>query len=196
MAQGGEPGLAYRESEGLRAEEEQENEPDDNRESIWTIPARLKRWYFALFSIQIAIATVWLVKTAISSESGKGASDILLYVWQNMAPAAVSSATFALVIVDTVNGIMVLSTWLEDELKKRRQRQIRAAVEKEVGEAVEKAVAEAVEVASKASGNKARAEERQSWVEWNRRREAAAAAGLEFTEPPPGSRGRESQNSQ
>ena len=53
---------------------------------------------------------------------------------------------------------MVLSTWLEDELKKRRQRQLDAAVEKE----------------------------RSRWQAWNNRREAAESAGQEFTEPPPG----------
>ena len=77
---------------------------------------------------------------------------------------------YALVIIDTANGIMVLSTWLEDELKKRRQRQIKAAVKA----AVEEASAEA------------RAEERQRWVEWNSRREATEADGEDFNEPPPG----------
>ena len=65
---------------------------------------------------------------------------------------------------------MVLSTWLEDELKRRRERQIKAAVEA----AVEEACAEA------------HAEERQRWEQWNRRREAAVAAGEDFNELPPG----------
>jgi len=147
----------------------QENQPriegEDDRESIWTIPAKLKRWYFALFSIQVVIAAIWLVRMGIVDEGRNGIPDILFYLWQYMAPAAVSSATFALVIVDTANGIMVLSTWLEDELKKRRERQLKAAV--------------------KAAVEEGRAEERQRWEQWNRRREAAAAAGEEFSEPPP-----------
>ena len=57
---------------------------------------------------------------------------------------------------------MVFGTWLEETLEKRRQRQIRTAAEN------------------------ARAEVQKAWAEWNRRREAAAAAGEEFTEPPPG----------
>ena len=60
---------------------------------------------------------------------------------------------------------MVLSTWLEDELKKRHQRKLNAAVKKAVA--------------------KGRAEEHSRWQEWNNRREAAAAAGQEFTELPP-----------
>ncbi len=139
---------------------------EEERESIWTIPAKLKRWYFAFFSIQIAIATAWLVRMAIVDESRNGVPDILFYLWQYMAPAAVSSATFALVIVDTANGIMVLSTWLEDELKKRRQRQIKSAADKARADGI--------------------TEERQRWLDWNQRREAAVAAGEDFNELPPG----------
>ena len=160
-------------------EVEQEGQPkvEDERESIWTIPAKLKRWYFALFSIQVVVAVAWLVRTAIVDENRNGVPDILTYLWLNMAPAAVSSATFALVVVDTAKGIMVLSTWLEDELKKRRQRQIKSAVEKAVAEAVAE---------SRTAVAEARTKERQRWVDWNRRREAAAAAGEDFNEPPPG----------
>ena len=154
------------ENQDEQPEAEQENqtriEGENERESIWTIPAKLKRWYFALFSIQVVIAAVWLVTTAIVDESRNGVPDILTYLWLNMAPAAVSSATFALVLVDSANGIMVLSTWLEDELKKRRERQIQAAEDR------------------------GRAERQREWLEWNQRREAAATAGEEFNEPPPG----------
>ena len=36
-----------------------------------------------------------------------------------------------------------------------------------------------------------REEERKSWVEWNKRREEAAARGEDFTEPPPSANGKE-----
>lgn len=143
-----------------------ENLVADDRESIWTIPARLKRWYFALFSIQVVIATVVLVRAALAGENTRGVEAVLIYLWQYMAPAAVASAAFTLVIVDGINGLMVLSTWLEETLEKRRRRQIRAAVESE----------------------------RQRWLDWNRRREAAADAGEEFTEPPPGTTQPESKS--
>ena len=184
MAGMGSPERPGAESSAEQREAEQENQPvaegEGERESIWTIPAKLKRWYFALFSIQVVIAAVWLVRTAIVDESRNGIPDILTYLWLNMAPAAVSSATFALVIVDAVNGIMVLSTWLEDELKKRSERRLKAAVEAAVDAAVETAV------------EKTRNEERQAarlfskrLRDWNQRREAAVAAGEEFHEPPP-----------
>ena len=61
---------------------------------------------------------------------------------------------------------MVIASWLEETLEKRKQRQIMAAA------------------------NKARTEGEQAvqqrWVDWNRRRQAAFATGEEFSEPPPG----------
>ena len=138
------------------------NRARNDRESIWTIPTRLKRWYFALFSIQVIIATVLLARAVIADEGSDGISAVLFYIWQFMAPAAVTSATFALVIVDTANGIMVLSTWLEEVLENRKQRQIKAAADN------------------------ARAEVQSAWMEWNQRRVAAADLAEEFNEPPPG----------
>ena len=83
---------------------------------------------------------------------------------------------------------MVLGSWLEDELKKRRQRQINAAVTKAVAEAVPNAVAKAVAEAraeERAETHQQRMEDFQKWQTWNRNREAAQAAGQEFNEPPP-----------
>ena len=87
---------------------------------------------------------------------------------------AIASAAIALAMTDIWGTITVFADWLEDELKKRRQRQIKAAVDKAVKVAVEEARAEA------------RADERQRWEDWNHRREAAVAAGVDFNEPPPG----------
>ena len=65
---------------------------------------------------------------------------------------------------------MVIASWLEETLEKRRQRQIKAA-----------------ENAGVVRGRaEAAAEVQQKWEEWNQRREDAAAAGEEFNEPPPG----------
>ena len=60
---------------------------------------------------------------------------------------------------------MVIASWLEETLEKRRQRQIKAA--------------------ENAGVVRGRAEAHQKWEKWNQRREDAAAAGEEFNEPPP-----------
>ncbi len=141
---------------------ERREHPEEDRESIWSIPAKYKGWYFGLFSLQVVIAAIWLIRTAIVDDSLNSVPGVLLFIWQGIAPMAISSAAFALVIIDTWKTTMVFGTWLEETLEKRKQRQIMAAA------------------------NKARTQERQQWVDWNRRREAAAAAGEEFNEPPPG----------
>ena len=74
---------------------------------------------------------------------------------------------------------MVLSTWLAETLDKRRRKE-QELHRKEVEAAKEFARMEAA-----AEVKKRTAEVQQRWEEWNQRRESAAAAGIEFDEPPP-----------
>ena len=108
---------------------------------------------------------MWLIWASVADESLPGILKKVLFVWQGMAPMAISSAAFSLVIVEGWRMTMVIASWLEETLEKRRQRQIKAAEERGLV--------------------RGRTEEREMWENWNRRREAAAAAGEEFTEPPP-----------
>ena len=159
-----------------------ENVEVDDRESIWTIPTRLKRWYFALFSIQIVIAAVVLVRSAAADGNAQGAEVFLTYTWQNMAPAAVASAAITLVIIDGINGLMVLSTWLAETLEKRRRRE-------------QERHRQEIEAAKELVRMEATAEIQKRWEEWNRRRLEAESVGEEFNEPPPGF-GRETGDTQ
>ena len=153
-----------------QSEEEWENRPrgkgEDERESIWSIPAKYKGWYFSLFSIQFIIAAVWLIWVSVTDDTLPSISKKVLFIWQGMAPMAISSAAFSLVIVEAWRMTMVIASWLEETLERRRQRQIRAAADKARTEG-EQAV-------------------QQRWVDWNRRREAAMSAGEDFNDPPPG----------
>lgn len=163
-----------------RPDEERGREwPEDSRESIWSIPTKYKRWCFGFFTAQVIIAAVWVIRSAVADETLTGIPEKILFVWQGMAPMAITSAAFSLMIVDTWGSTMVLASWLEETLEKRRQRQIKAAADKGRTEGR----TEGFEEASR------------KWQEWNQRREAAAVAGEEFIEPPPGTTP-ESQNSQ
>ena len=166
------------EEEPERTEEGPGSRADDVRESIWSIRVKHKRLYFRLFTLQIIIGAVWLIRRAVLDESLTGIPDKILSVWQEFAPVAIASAAFALAITDIWGTITVFADWLEETLERRRQRQIKAAVDKAVKAAVEEARAEALA--------EARADERQKWEGWNHRREAAVAAGVDFNEPPPG----------
>ena len=87
-----------------QSEEEWENQPrgkgEDERESIWSIPAKYKGWYFSLFSIQFIIAAVWLIWVSVTDDTLPSISKKVLFIWQGMAPMAISSAAFSLVIVE------------------------------------------------------------------------------------------------
>ena len=151
-----------------KPEENQPPETSDRgaRESIWSILSKYKGWYFGLFSGQMVIAVIWLAQRAIADESLPGVTDKILSVWQNLAPVAISSAAIALALTDIWGTVMVFASWLEETLEKRKQRQIKAAEDRGLA--------------------RGRAELQREWLEWNQRREAAAAVGEEFTEPPPG----------
>ena len=172
------------------AQQPPETRQNPDRESIWSIPASLKKLYFGLFTAQIIIATIWLAQTAINDQTLPTAQAKILYLWQNLAPTAISSATLSLILTDAWKTTMVLGTWLEDELKKRRQRQINAAEAKgrAEGRAEERDKIRAEERdKARAEAYRQRMEDFQKWQTWNRNREAAQAAGQEFNEPPPSS---------
>ena len=161
MAQDASPRPPEDERQGERSRED--------RESIWSIPAKYKRWYFGLFTVQVIIAASWMIRTAIADDTLPTVAEKVLLVWQGMAPMAITSAAFSLVMIDSWGTTMVIASWLEETLEKRRQRQIKAA-----------------ENAGVVRGRaEAAAEVQQKWEEWNERREDAAAAGEEFNEPPP-----------
>ena len=172
------------------AQQPPETRPNPDRESIWSIPASLKKLYFGLFTAQIIIATIWLAQTAINDQTLQGPQAKILYLWQNLAPTAISSATLSLILTDAWKTTMVLGTWLEDELKKRRQRQINAAEAKARAEGHAEGHAEGraeERDKARAEAHQQRMEDFQKWQTWNRNREAAQAAGQEFNEPPPSS---------
>ena len=177
-------------------ENRREDLADDDRESIWSIPASLKGLYFGLFTTQIVIAAAWLIRTAIVDEALVGIPAKVHFVWQGMAPLAISSAAFALIITDTWKTSMVLGTYLEDVLKKRRQKSIAEAQKKAFAQGQAEGHAQGQAEGHAQGQTEGIMEERQRWQKWNQRREAAVAAGEEFNEPPPSGTERESQDPQ
>ena len=76
---------------------------------------------------------------------------------------------------------MVVGGWLEEVLKRRRERAIAEGVE----EGIAKAVAEAVEEAVAENTEKVRSEDRAKFRAWYERLQEAHARGEPFDEPPP-----------
>ncbi len=178
--------------------EGREGRHDDERESIWSIPASLKRLYFGLFTAQIIIASVWLARAAIADETLVGITGKVHFIWQGMAPLAISSAAISLTITDLWKTSMVIGTWLEGEIKQRQQKRIADAQKEGRSQGLEEGRSQGLEEGRFQGLEEGRSqgleEERRRWLGWNRRRIAAEEAGEEFTEQPPDGVETDSQN--
>ena len=98
-------------------------------------------------------------------------------IWAIIADIVVvgiASATISILTVEAGKHAMIVGTYLEDMIKKRRARQMAEAVERGRSEGVAEGRAEGVEEIS------ARIRE------WNARRLDAESKGEPFDEPPPG----------
>ena len=126
------------------------------RTSIWTVPEDWQRWYLALFNIQI-ICLLGLISwhEIATAPETSGPIDILIAIGTSMAGLIIVAAAESILLTDVTK---MLFTVISEKYLNRREK---------VGE------------------QRGRAEERQRWEEWNKRRMAAEAAGEKFTEPPP-----------
>ena len=189
----------------------EEPEPQEPRESIWSVPAGWLRIYLALFVIETSVCLGLVVWHEIAARApGDNFVAVLIAVGGSMAPLILTIAT--------ANVGLVEVTYMLDRLIGERYRQHRyrvgrreatAEARQEVAEArqevaevrqeaqqavaevrqeAQQAVAEARQEAQQAvaeARQEAQQEAQQRLDEWNNRRLAAQAAGEPFTEPPP-----------
>ena len=87
----------------------------------------------------------------------------------NIVIVGAASATISILAAEMGKNAMIVGTYLEEMLKRRRARQLAEAEER--------------------GATKARAELSARMREWNERRLAAASKGEPFDEPPPGLNG-------
>ena len=89
----------------------------------------------------------------------------VIWIWGATAPLAAVAVPGAVVLTEIARWIMVLAAWLENRLERSRE-EYRAKI-------------------SEVARIETRAETDREWEGWNERREAAAARGEPFSEPPP-----------
>ena len=115
--------------------------------------------------------------------------DQVIWIWGATAPLAAVAVPGAVVLTEIARWVMVLAAWLENRLERSRE-EYRARI----GEEARVAGLAAGRVAGLAEGRvaglaegraEARAETDREWEGWLTRREAAAARGEPFAEPPP-----------
>ena len=173
----------------------------ERRESVWSVPSGLKRWYFGLFIVQVVIAAGLLTRQAIADPGVNGVSGIALYLWGYGATAAGTAAAVAISLIESWRGVMVIAEGLKEffdrkfaEMDKKAAARDRERAEQEQERARQRAEQEqqrqeqrAAEIRAAQESGRAEGEAalQMRWVEWNARREAAMSAGDEFSEPPP-----------
>ena len=138
--------------------------PPAERESIWSVPRRLRAWYAGIFVTEYLLFLALTIWDEVVYQTGDNAVQTILAVQRGMSQNLLQIAGSAYVILE----VYMLAEWLRE----RDQRKER--------EAVERAEAEAQRAEA------AMRERDHQWRAWYWRQQAAFQDGRPFDEPPPG----------
>ena len=150
----------------------QENQPAPvaERESIWSVRSRLLAPYFSVFGILVIIVTgLTFWREFANAPPGAYWVDTLLNGLRQSSGAMLWIAGNSLLGQEVYNMMYLIT-------EKYMNKRYRDGLTKGRGEGLAEGLAEG------------RNEEREEWLAWNERREAAEREGREFTEPPPAGR--------
>ena len=150
------------------------NAPDHDRQSIWSVASGWLPAYFALFDALGLLGTAFAIVRNILWVAHPSVHDMIWGIIADIVVVGIASATISILTVEAGKHIMIVGTYLEDMIKKRRARQMAEAVERGRAEGVSEGIAKGV------------ADRDAKWRAWNARRLAAESKGEPFDEPPPG----------
>lgn len=161
----------------------------DSRDPIWTVPSNWRSAYIAQFSILSIIGIGYIIWYETTQTTPANAASAARAVILGIGQVGVSAAVVSILTTESVRFIMVVGGWLEEVLKRRRERAIAEGIEEGIAKAVDKAVGEAVdkavEEAVAENTEKVRSEDRAKFRAWYERHQEAIARGEPFDEPPP-----------
>ena len=137
--------------------------PQPPRETIWSIVAPLRPWYFATFLTLYTITGALIITGEIRTQQDiiQTATGII----KGLSAAGMTSAITAYTLIETGRTFMVLAHHIKNWLDKKDQ-EFRDKLRAE-GEA------------------KGQAEANKAWTDWLARKEDAESRGENFNEPPP-----------
>ena len=158
------------------------NAPEPERQSIWSVASGWLPAYFALFNALGLLGVAFVVVRNVLWVSHPTVHDMIWAIITDMVIVGAATATASILAVETGKNIMIVGTYLEEMLKRRRARQL-AEVR---AEGVEEGRAEGVTRGRSEGVTKGRADLAAEIREWNARRLAAESKGEPFDEPPPG----------
>jgi len=150
------------------------NAREPERQSIWSVASGWLPAYFALFNALGLLGVGFVIIRNVLWVSHPTVHDMIWAIIMGIVVVGAASATASILAVETGKNIMIVGTYLEEMLKKRRARQL-AEVR---AEGVEEGRAEGV--------TRGRSDLAAEIREWNARRLAAQSKGEPFDEPPPG----------
>ena len=158
------------------------NARDPERQSIWSVASGWLPAYFALFNALGLLGVGFVIVRNVLWVSHPTVHDMIWAIITGIVVVGAASATASILAVETGKNVMIVGTYLEEMLKKRRARQL-AEVR---AEGVNEGRAEGVEKGRAEGVTKGRSDLAVEIREWNARRLAAQSKGEPFDEPPPG----------
>ena len=167
----------------MRAEEPdsgQNRQPEEDRESIWSISRTRRALYFGLFTLYAVAGNGFLIWYHVFERRTDTWPETILSITQGIGASTVGAAGLALLTIEGPKTIMVLADYIEERWVKPLRERNRA--EAEARQARMREEEEARRAKLRAEG---RAENHAEWVAWNERRMTAEANGESFDEPPP-----------
>ena len=158
------------------------NAREPERQSIWSVASGWLPAYFALFNALGLLGVGFVVVRNVLWVSHPTVHDMIWAIITDMVIVGAATATASILAVETGKNIMIVGTYLEEMLKRRRARQL-AEVR---AEGVEEGRAEGVTKGRAEGVQEGRSDLAAEIREWNSRRLAAESKGEPFNEPPPG----------
>ena len=153
--------------------EEEEQLAAEERESIWSVPRRLRRWYAAIFVVQYLIFLGLTIYDVVVNQPAAGLVATILAVQRGMTANILNIAASAYAILEVYMLADWLREWDRNRFRKSRQQARESRRQAQTERQQREQAAQRATAAEKAA---------QAWYQ---RQQAALQAGIPFDEPPP-----------
>ena len=147
-----------------------EHDPNREREAIWSVPPGRLAQYFALFTFFASLGLGFLLWYEIFENTGDTVPQTIRAIIQGLGLNTVGSAGMSLQIIEGPKTVMVLADYITKKWLNPLKEQLRE---------------EGREQGRRQGSEQAAVKINAQWRDWIERRDAAAAKGEPFDEPPP-----------
>ena len=153
------------------------DEPERDRESIWSVPHGWRTAYFLTFSVSNLIATCFIVADEVANRGDASPVAAFSSIAERVAVSGLALAITIFSVVEVSSFAMIAADYFRrkylEPLKERQREEGRKQGRKQGREE---------------GREEGREQIQRLWEEWNERRMKAEADGVPFDEPPPSGR--------